>query len=295
MRVYRRAKTRHIVPRFFIRFFRWCRRPSTTSPSYSTTACPGVMARWAVEHHPQPAVRRGWAVPGHTLPSGCAGSWRSSTGWAERLAADPVHMGGQQGRRRTTRVVAQQDGVVTPAVLDGVHMLPGSHAQPLPLVGGVAKSPMPPQNASVPVHEVAGRQRRTPPAAEATPVPSFQRKNAISWLSPLSAVSSPACRALSRMAGLSPVAHRRQQVRQLPLGQLIEHSSDPCDAPRPQQPVLAGRFIKDPPAHSGRWRYSRSQRPAPCPTARHEFQLPVAVDAGVGRAACAVLRHGCCP
>ena len=49
--------TRHIVPRFYS-LFSMVPPPSTTSPSYSTTACPGVMARW------------GWSNTTRSPPSG---------------------------------------------------------------------------------------------------------------------------------------------------------------------------------------------------------------------------------
>ena len=87
------------------------------------------------------------------------------------------------------------------------------------------------------------------------------------------------------------VAHRQQQVRQLPLGQLIEHIAlilAPLRAP--QQPVFSTGRIKVHPriVAGGDIVVAQRQRPV---QQRAEFQLPVAVDAGVGRAACAVLRH----
>ena len=206
------------------------------------------------------------------------------------FTGDPVDAGGGQDGGEQVGVVPQQDGVVRTVLPHHIDVLSGGDAQPLPLAAGVAGQPLvAAQHAAVLVHKVPRRQLCTVLPQELDVIPVGDEADVLTV--GLVRHIQPRLPRLLPDGVLVEIPYRQQQVGQLELCELVEHVALVfLPIPASQQPPTARRLIVVYPGV-----VSRGQIVVPhlqrTIQQSAELQLPVAVDAGVGRPARAVLRH----
>ena len=243
-----------------------------------------------VEHHPHAAALQRIGGAGRVHMLAVPGLGGAAHRRRRRGPGDPVDPGGRQRVGEQVGVVSQQDGVVRAVLPHHIDVLSGGDAQSLPLAAGVAGQPLvAAQHMAVLIHKVPRRQGRAVLLQEPDVVAVGDEADVLAV--GLVRHRQPRLPRLLPDGVLVELPHRQQQMGQLELGELIEHIALVLPSvAAPQQPPAARRLVV---VHTGivprgQIVVAQLQRPV---QQRAELQLPVAVDAGVGRPARAVFIH----
>ena len=199
-------------------------------------------------------------------------------------------MGRQQGGGIQRRVVSQHDSVAVPVLFQHIYVPPHRHAKALSLADGIAgQAPVPSQHAARFVQEVSRRQCQPLPLQKGHIVSVRHEADVLAVA--LVGVVQPGLPRLVTDSRLVIVSHWQQQMGQLVLRQLIQHIALVLPPFRtPQQAVSAAFRVIGHPGVVPRGDIVVAKRQCPVQQGA-EFQLPVTVDARIGRPSGRVFRR----